>query len=155
MSTCIFSELNDTLMQDMASAWPRLRSLVLKGKNSGYTPSVTILGLVPLAQHCPELQTLTILFNGCFLPPSIPVETKNKALIELEVLRSPIEDPEAIAAFLYEMFPRASVKSTWPYEFWEKFNNLRGASVESTGPDKGHWEEVNKLMYAFRVYEKW
>ena len=110
-------DLDDATVSDMAQAWPRIRSLVLRGYYpEECKPCVTILGLIPIAQHCPELEELTILFDTRWLPlptACFPGAT-SEALKKLQLLNSPIEDPEEVAAFLYWMFPRAEVR----FSYW-------------------------------------
>jgi hypothetical protein len=98
-------------------------------------PCVTILGLVPLAQHCPELRTLSIRFDACSLPHLVtdsPTVT-SEALMELNVLTSPIVEPEGVAAFLFDIFPRAYVK----YDA----DGLSKTLIE-------RWQQVGDLMHA-------
>jgi len=105
-------ELDDVTVRDMALAWPRIKSLILNADYpTDYHPSVTILGLVPIAQHCLELQMLTILFDARSLPLSAACfpEVTSKALKKLDVLSSPIVDSIGVAAVLYHMFPGAVV----------------------------------------------
>jgi len=135
-------DLDDTTMNDLALAWPRIRSLVLKGVYWGGTdsyPCVTILGLVPLAQHCPELRALSIRFDARSLPHLVadsPTVT-SEALMELNVLTSPIVEPEGVAAFLFDIFPRAYVKydadglSKTLIERWQQVGDLMHACLRS------------------------
>jgi hypothetical protein len=129
--------LDDSTMRDMAVAWPRLRSLALE--DNLLDPRITILGLVPLAQHCSELQTLKIRFDARSLPALVPntLAARNETMEELDVSLSPIAEPEWVAAFLYDIFPGT---------------RLVGIDL---GEFQAEWEQVSTLMHAFGVYECW
>jgi len=137
VNLCFPFNLHDLSVRSMAVAWPRIRSLVLDGWGTGH-PSTSILALVPLARHCPELQTLTIFFDARSLLPSLPklLGVANHSLKKLDVLKSPIGKPEEVAAFLYDIFPEVGVESSWGERSREQ------------------WEEVDNLMRVFGVYGK-
>jgi hypothetical protein len=129
--------LDDSIVRDMAMARPRPRFLAFKDCCSNYSyPCVTILGLVPLAQHCSELQTLKIRFDARSLPALVPntLAARNETLKELEVSTPLIAEPEWVATFLYDTFPRA-----------------RLVRIER-GEE---WKQVSDLIHAFGVHEQW
>ncbi|KAI0720609.1 hypothetical protein C8T65DRAFT_567393 [Cerioporus squamosus] len=55
-------EINDDFIARMARAWPRLRMLELNAewRRYAFAPSVTLAGLIPLAQHCPDIGSLAL-----------------------------------------------------------------------------------------------
>ena len=54
-------EIDDDFVVRMARAWPRLRVLELNPEWRRYTvPTVTLAGLIPLAQHCPDVNAFAI-----------------------------------------------------------------------------------------------
>ncbi len=57
-------DVDDAFLERAARAWPRLRTLELAAELRRYTgaPRVTLAGLLPLAQHCPDLSTLGLPF---------------------------------------------------------------------------------------------
>jgi hypothetical protein len=125
----------------MALAWPRIKSLVLKGDSTMEPyPCVTILGLVTLAEYCPELEMLTLLFDASSLPPLTADSSGaiSKALKKLNVLKSPICELEWVAAYLYDIFPRAEVE--YDTSNLERF--------------KERWKQVHDFMQAFSQSEQ-
>ncbi|KAJ7089917.1 hypothetical protein C8R44DRAFT_892103 [Mycena epipterygia] len=68
-----------------------------------HRPRSTLLGLHALAQHCPRLRKLEMLFNASIVPP--PPTPSDCRLIVLEVSRSPIADALPVARFISAIFP--------------------------------------------------
>ncbi|TFK93106.1 hypothetical protein K466DRAFT_479271 [Polyporus arcularius HHB13444] len=58
-------EITDDFVARMARAWPRLRMLELNAewRRYAFAPSVTLAGLIPLAQHCPDVGALALAIN--------------------------------------------------------------------------------------------
>lgn len=60
-------QIDDTFIERMARAWPRLQTLELNAEWRRYSeqpPLVTVPGLLPLTDHCPKLTSLAITFNS-------------------------------------------------------------------------------------------
>jgi hypothetical protein len=116
ISTIIsFSEVDNTLIEDMASAWPHLKSLELRYFfASRRTTRVTIDGLLPLAS-CSSLRALAFNLDPTIRDTSIPLRpgVRNEALFYLGVGHSPITDPCAVASFLSEVFPCLTNIDAW------------------------------------------
>jgi hypothetical protein len=98
-------ELSDASLKDMAQAWPRITSLIIRSQSR-----VTLSGLVPLAQYCRRLRNLDIFFDACSVSPPT-TEVKHKRLRCLNVSHPPVSDlpitePKRVAEFINGIFPR-------------------------------------------------
>lgn len=105
-----FQKIDNTLVWEIANAWPRLITLQLDcdhPRDQAHS-SVTVEGLCALTS-CAQLKTLSIA-----LDPSVPdvnsLDGQRKfpctsPLVDLWVGFSPIVDPPAIASFLSAIFP--------------------------------------------------
>ncbi|KAJ7142815.1 hypothetical protein C8R44DRAFT_541729, partial [Mycena epipterygia] len=95
-------------------AWPHITTLELDASDFAHiTPRVTLGGLLPLAQHCPQLVRLHIALNASVVSDweSQKADKKKKKRVRqrclrvLHVSRSSILAPLAVAAFLSSIFP--------------------------------------------------
>ncbi|KAJ7166216.1 hypothetical protein C8R46DRAFT_295572 [Mycena filopes] len=100
--------LDDTLVENLASAWPRIEILQLTSHPSCRRPSrVTLEGIYAFAKSCPKLENLAIAFDGIFIPKvHIYMERRvvQNRLDSFEIMHSPICDPRAAARFLGTIF---------------------------------------------------
>ncbi|KAJ6616656.1 hypothetical protein B0H10DRAFT_2390028 [Mycena sp. CBHHK59/15] len=90
-------DLDDSMLRQMALAWPQLQSLHLSPRlqSAAYIPQITLSGLIPLAQHCPRLASLAIMLNAIVTTDPYSTEKpgggiRNTALVELDVGESPL-----------------------------------------------------------------
>ncbi|KAJ7622703.1 hypothetical protein B0H17DRAFT_1289823 [Mycena rosella] len=69
-------DLDDAFLKQLALALPRLQKLDLSPgcQSARYVPQVTLGGLVPLAQHCPNLAVLAIVMT-----PPTSIRTRKKS----------------------------------------------------------------------------
>jgi hypothetical protein len=112
-----FKYIDDSLISDIADAWPRLRALRFCDlqEHDEHT-KVTVFGLLPLS-NCAYLKSLTISLDSTI--PDTQTFRKadgtfyNGSLSHLAVGNSPIEDPEAVAAFLSNVFPNLTSIDAW------------------------------------------
>lgn len=107
--------IDDYALLAIATAWPHLHqlSLVPHKLKDPPKPLSTLAGLVAFAQNCPKLCSLGLALdtNPHHLPTYFTdmrpgLGMRQRKLVKLEVGRSPIEDPLAIAAFLSDLFPK-------------------------------------------------
>ncbi|KAJ7671224.1 hypothetical protein B0H17DRAFT_1209079 [Mycena rosella] len=104
-------DLDDAFLKQLALALPRLQKLDLSPgcQSARYVPQVTLGGLVPLAQHCPNLAVLAIVMNATDVDPYAKEKPgggiSNTSLTDLDVVESPISFPAAVASFLSAIFP--------------------------------------------------
>lgn len=110
--------IDNTFLKQMAHAWPRLRMLDLSPgcQSARYEPRATLAGLIPLAQHCPCLEFLALVFDATLVDPHAKEKPgagiSNLALVELDVVQSPIDSAAAVASFLSAIFPNLQVVSS-------------------------------------------
>ena len=102
--------LSQEAVGEMVSAWPRIRTLIMKGHFLRQIPRLSLSGLALFVRHCAELQHLSIAFNASTpLPPTPdPQGFQSNALTHLDVQFSPIVKPLWVATFLSDIFPRLS-----------------------------------------------
>ena len=141
-----FEDVDDTLIGEIASAWPRLTSLEFPSP-SLFTPrtKVTVCGLRPLADQCANLGKLSI-----SLDPAVPdthVRLKpdgtsyDTSLSSFMVGYSPMKDPVAVASFLADVFPNLHKVDAWD-------NRKRSYREIVEGSDAYLWDKVITLYRA-------
>ena len=150
-----YEDVDNTLIGEIASASPRLTSLefpFFKFATLTSEAKVTLCGLRPLADHCPNLETLAI-----GLDPAVPdthVRLRpdgtfyDTSLAFLSVGHSQIEDPVAVASFLADLFPNLSRVETWDDEM------LSAGEIEDKWDEGTYaylWDKVNTLHRALVV----
>lgn len=136
-------EISDRDMKSLALAWPQITMLSLKSHAlSRQVPSLTLQGLIPLAEHCKRLEDLTIPFNALIVPSrKLLREVYNPSLVQLSVVNSPISDPRAVAAFLTGIFPKIKLLENHDKE------HRAGDQPESVLDRK--WAEVEGFLEIF------
>ena len=98
--------IDDNVMKTMSKAWPRLQRFSLLGYSA-----VTLLGLVPLANFCSELDELSLCFDACIgelledchSEPWAGVQNRNHCV--LDVKHSRIDNPPLVIKILGNIFP--------------------------------------------------
>jgi hypothetical protein len=103
-------DLDNDALRDMAICWPRLQNLRFGGELSIRRRSrITLHGLILLVEHCPYLCELAIVITA-FLDE--PYSTRkqgtgiyNEAITCLDLGSSSCRGMDAVAAFLYDLFP--------------------------------------------------
>ncbi|KAJ7614984.1 hypothetical protein FB45DRAFT_1008570 [Roridomyces roridus] len=113
-SPCV--DLDDAAAVEMARSWPHIQELHFRSDTKHrITPRITLEGIAAFAEHCPELEDLTILFDATDVP-KLKVKTskwKRKtnrvaqySLERLDVGYSPVSPkPQRVAEFLCAIFP--------------------------------------------------
>ncbi|KAJ7803747.1 hypothetical protein B0H14DRAFT_3883841 [Mycena olivaceomarginata] len=102
--------LTCTNLTEMAHAWPRLRTLDLCPgcQSARYEPRATLAGLVPLAQHCPDLESFALVLDARLVDPHAKEKPgagiSNLSPVTLDVVESPIDSSTAVASFLSAIF---------------------------------------------------
>ncbi|KAJ7831540.1 hypothetical protein B0H14DRAFT_3713378 [Mycena olivaceomarginata] len=106
-------DLDNSVIREMASAWPRIVHLYLTSASHGHLRSrVTLAGLYALAAHCPDLHYLAMTFDAIVVPKITMVKRTQRALGYLAVALSPITKPLRVANFMSAMFPTLVTIST-------------------------------------------
>lgn len=101
-------DLDDSLLQAVSVAWPKLISLVLHVLGDP-PPLVTVMGIIRLSQNCRNLRTLGIAINGDVLPSLVTVtqaiRAPNRNLRCLGLFNSWMSKPAELAVILSLVFP--------------------------------------------------
>ncbi|KAF8992362.1 hypothetical protein BDQ17DRAFT_1432437 [Cyathus striatus] len=102
------------MTKEMATSWKSIVKLYLATRLPRWSPrqktsKITLLGLLPFAEHCPDLTQLFISVDVTSPPKFCTYNIENKicqmALCSLFIENSPIEDPYHVAVFLTATFP--------------------------------------------------
>ncbi|KAK6996956.1 hypothetical protein R3P38DRAFT_3068816 [Favolaschia claudopus] len=140
--------IDNDFVKKVAEAWPRLRNLALApmAQPAQYKPSVTLAGLVPLAEHCRYLERLIIIVDATGLDPHAREKPgggiSSESLLELYVVESPISSPAAVASFLSAIFPELCAVASREKE-------ERNMLVQNWEEDMEKWERVRDLVHIF------
>ncbi|KAH7908623.1 hypothetical protein BJ138DRAFT_1181626 [Hygrophoropsis aurantiaca] len=146
--------VDDQMLSQMASAWPRIEYLYLWPPDGWETDPITTLpGIIPLLQRCPNLHFLGTTFDAT-LPIHADLFTydicSSKTPLDLNVGHSPIVDPPAIAAFLSHMAPNlralAAQDMSCEDETCEAHKAKWGQVGQIIGIESEHWR-VNTFMF--------
>jgi hypothetical protein len=109
-------DIDDNVMETLSKAWPRLQYLSLYLSVYTYPwkePAVTLMGFIPLARYCSELEKLNIDIDArvddYLLEDSKQrAGVRNTSLHSLEVRQSPINCSLPVIGFLWDIFPNIS-----------------------------------------------
>lgn len=121
--------VDNTILRKMATAWPQLSKLRMPHykENPQIESRITLSGLVPLAQRCPELEELQI--SLCITPPPLSIHLlpgrglSESRLQTIEVHDSPVQLWIWAAGFLSGLFPELkTITSSAHRDNWEKVN---------------------------------
>jgi len=132
----IFNDLHrvdDTLLGEMAKAWPQLEKLTLSNNAEGNGAKMTLAGLVPLARYCPKLEATWLPLDASNIERP-GRKFRNHQLTKLGIGYSNIKDAMAVAEFLSDIFPNLCSIS-WPAK-----NRAAGEK----------WTEVQKMLDMWR-----
>ncbi|KAG6329549.1 hypothetical protein ID866_9540 [Astraeus odoratus] len=101
--------LDDAALDAIARAWPALENFALgTGSTSLTRPQTTMNALVALLRHCPSLTRLHLPFDATVVVQAveIPDGVVNVRITSMKVGYSPIQDADAIAAYLARLMPQ-------------------------------------------------
>ncbi|KZS90909.1 hypothetical protein SISNIDRAFT_457243 [Sistotremastrum niveocremeum HHB9708] len=132
--------LEDHHIDEIARAWPALEYFSFCGEipyRAGQT-QLTLSCLLSFAEHCRDLDSLTLAIDACLPPPRSPKDPTLFASpdITVNLAYSPINDPSSVAFFLADVVPRTGTVTFELGNIW--------ASFES--PRVKKWEEVEVLV---------
>ncbi|KDQ62089.1 hypothetical protein JAAARDRAFT_29989, partial [Jaapia argillacea MUCL 33604] len=135
--------INNTAIEQMALTWPNLRQLQLGAlDDSPGVSGITLQGLIPLATHCPHLESIGFSIDAsiCEVGEERPGRgITNESLSIIEFGKSPVVDPAAVAAFLADIFPEVEYITAWE-------------TSDDAAPDR--WDEVERLYEIFAKVRK-
>jgi hypothetical protein len=103
------AEIDNSLLEGMASAWPCLRHLSLQPYYHArlWHSKANFQGLIYLAQHCHSLQSVSLQFNLSLPTTAMDLDQRIhcESLTQLYVFHSHVSDPRALTNFLANVFP--------------------------------------------------
>ena len=148
---CTF-DLDNAAIKEIAMAWPLLETLDLSIRECGWEiPSkVTLPGLLPLLQHCPNLALLGLVVDATMLPTTwtrLPgAGIRNTSLESLWLADSKITRPSLVASFLSAVAPNIEQIVSWNTPL------LSGRN----GKDKylKRWKEVERTVRQFTLVRR-
>ncbi|KAH7909703.1 hypothetical protein BJ138DRAFT_1010332, partial [Hygrophoropsis aurantiaca] len=137
--------LDDADLQELAMAWPDMRYLELRRRETWSKPSrITLSGLVLLLKHCRHLMFVSLVIDATVVPVAISQvlssEIRNTKITRLNLRNSLVDSPDVVAAILSDILPNLrNIITQFPsyapgaqlqHERWEKVVALiRAASV--------------------------
>ncbi|KAJ3487354.1 hypothetical protein NLI96_g3590 [Meripilus lineatus] len=123
------TDLDNDALEEMAHAWPKLEDLDLSATEEDWVdvPRITLEGLIPLAQFCPNLESISIVFCH-WLIVSEEVQSQLDQMTFCNSVkwifcnRGPTgdrKDAEGVATFIRTLFPKlqgVEWSGDWDYE---------------------------------------
>ncbi|KAK7039637.1 hypothetical protein R3P38DRAFT_2900956 [Favolaschia claudopus] len=153
-------DLDDAIVADLAQAWPHLIHLGLFSTcYANYPSRVTLRGLLPLAQHCPHLRSLTLPLDATSETrwhQKLQSESNGEeparriqqiSLGSLNVMHSPIGDSFLVAGFLSSVFPK--LKVIYTDHVFHPFGEERADLTEVIALDE-KWKAVEGVLPLLR-----
>ena len=148
--------IDNSLLKEMASAWPRLRSITLHPYYRAriWHSKANLRGLIHLAQQCRSLQSVDLQFDVS-LPSTTMYPDKGfrcESLTRLYVSQSHISDPVAVATFLGDAFPNLRLD----HSYFIRTETLPGMPYlkEERSPEfiemAKRWKDVIEMLEARR-----
>lgn len=137
--------LDDEDLRVLVMAWPNLQSLFLTGTHREGLEHLTLYSLIHLVTYCPALEDCTIEFDATGEVQldyhQLPGSGHRNPLIEmLDVGRSCIQDPRAVALFLTDIFPNLETVQTTDCMDAQHVQN---------------WAQVERMLPALRLARQW
>jgi hypothetical protein len=146
---CSFEHLDDHELKRMALAWPHLQELRLLPYGTSFEvldTEVTLVGILPLLEHCSKLKELWLPMNvsqDCIHLPDRPWrDICNRNITYIAVGNTIMENPIAAAIFFFHVLPNLrSIDS------WDDVDEDEAAD----GRNRARWKEVCSLMEHLRM----
>jgi hypothetical protein len=140
--------LGNSVLRDISTSWPRLRSLRINTRGGwGGQSQITLAGLIPLLS-LPRLEELSIVINATVVDHTLnmpPTGVFNTKICDLNLADSVIQNEHAVAAFLSDILPNVRQINSWFYEV------ARNASVSPADAERyrARWNTVAALIETF------
>ncbi|KAF7333422.1 hypothetical protein MVEN_02358000 [Mycena venus] len=144
-------DIDDTTAWDMARAWPKIQSLELGTSTELlHSTRMTLHGYRAFAKHCENLHNLKLAVDASTVPPfdrSPDTRISQHRLRTIDVLKSPISDPRAVARFMSGLFPRLADISTLNDWRWDDLIETEDdAEIEEARALHTRWKQVEALV---------
>ncbi|KAG1748305.1 uncharacterized protein EDB91DRAFT_1245015 [Suillus paluster] len=147
-NACCNVQLNDTILLQMAKAWPLLEDLYFNAYHN-LSHNVTPHAFVSLLQHCPRLVSVAVFINwstidGRDIPPAIPYQGFPHNALSTAFFGSPrIRHPTRIAAFISAIAPNVESTAAWDPDFYGEHPDFEKYSTR--------WKLVQRLIKSFSM----
>ncbi|KAF9002451.1 hypothetical protein BDQ17DRAFT_530032 [Cyathus striatus] len=148
---------NPSLIKEMATCWKSIEILIFEHSKSfrgGNSSNISLLDLLPISEHCSELQMLGLPFHANSLPeldkdnvPWSNVCATN--LTRLFVGNSPITNPALVAATLSAIFPSLEDILTISDDLDDGDGDLEQNPTVQTMHDA--WKQTEELVKMFSI----
>ncbi|KAF9002454.1 hypothetical protein BDQ17DRAFT_1542235 [Cyathus striatus] len=148
---------NPSSIKEMATCWKSIEILIFEHSRSfrgGKSSDISLLDLLPIVEHCSELQMLGLPFHANSLPKldknNIPWDNVCATnLTRLFVGNSPIINPALVAATLSAIFPSLEDIST----ILDDLNDSDGELVQNPIVQTMHkaWKQTEELVKMFSI----
>jgi len=157
--------IDNSLLKEMALVWPCLRCISIYSRHDArrWHCKADLQGLTYLAQNCHSLQSVSLQFDVS-LPLTMTIAMHPDKIVpygsltELDVSRSHVSDPLAVATFLAHVFPNLTlhhgyyIQTTPPPSIWDDFEDE--LSEDERNPEymemAKHWNDVVQIFNARR-----
>ncbi|KAI5895985.1 uncharacterized protein SCHCODRAFT_02613730 [Schizophyllum commune H4-8] len=140
------TEIDDDAIAELATWWPRLEELDIRGHRDTARPC-TLRALMVLALHCPRLQALTLTLEAVNVPSIKRFYATGQAECALRYLavgKGHAPDPMAVAMFLDELFPSLE-------QVCFRADLTRGEHGRTQSSAQAEWEEVADSLTKLRL----
>ncbi|KAF7968954.1 hypothetical protein HWV62_28799 [Athelia sp. TMB] len=137
-------ELGDTIVREMASAWPRLSVLILSSGGYFLKSSITLVGLIPLFR-LPHIHHISIAIKNSTIDPAADLaslKTQKSKLRLLDLQNSIIDEVGPVAALLSKFAPNLRRILSWG----QTVSDNAGMNPESAKKYRQRWTEVARLV---------
>ncbi|EGO04079.1 hypothetical protein SERLA73DRAFT_158438 [Serpula lacrymans var. lacrymans S7.3] len=141
--------LDNQQLKEPAMAWPELEILDLGATHGWRKPSaITLPGLLPLFQHCPNLKQLGIAIDASHLTYELPtdgMQARNISCVEFS--NSSIKAPAAVAAYLAYVMPQIREIYAWhtpTLQEYPEVDKYQPTALEPSWTDSSSDDEIEK-----------
>ncbi|KZT74789.1 hypothetical protein DAEQUDRAFT_753522 [Daedalea quercina L-15889] len=156
-------DVDDSMLESMARAWPELHCLSMaEGERWGtaHPPRATILGIIPFIEHCPDIEVIgyrmqTDVFRSGDVcrthgRPGRGVTTHRA--IELNVGDSRIHDSIEVASFLSDVAPElCHISNMWRTRDDLDYDEEMGPDMIAEEDMHYKWQEVRQYSEHFAL----
>jgi hypothetical protein len=155
--TCVFSDLDDARLSQMAQAWPYLQVLQLQSPASDIGQSrITLGGILPVLKYCPKLRELALTVDAtchpCANPPctSHPEQpwlgVSNHNITILDVGNSVIDSAKDVAQFLSHILPNLEKIISFRFRYAPMEARITNEDISWMDDCRSQWEDVVPMM---------
>jgi hypothetical protein len=155
--TCVFSDLDNARLSQMAQAWPYLQELNLQSPESDIGQSrITLGGILPVLKYCPKLRELALTVDAtshpcanspCTSHPEQPwLGISNHNITILDVGNSVIDSAKGVAQFLSHILPNLEEINSFEYIYEASRGGVSKEDLFRMVEYKTRWEDVVLVM---------